>query len=74
MKGLRMSKINYKETNYGFEYGAAEVSRLFSDKKKQWVTISVKTPKHSLQIYVTKTGKVRVHDERGEWKAERGRA
>ena len=36
-------------------------------RQKQWVTWGLETPKHELQIYVTKTGKVRIHDKRGEW-------
>ena len=64
--------MHYAETQHGFEYGSAKVSRMFSDKKKQWVTLGVETPKHSghdgLQVYVTKTGKVRIFDSRGEWK------
>lgn len=63
--------LNYEETKYGFNYGSAEVSRIFSDDKKGWVTLGIKTPKHTrncgVQVYVTKTGKVRVFDERGEW-------
>jgi hypothetical protein len=64
--------MHYKETKYGFEWGAAEVTRCFSDAKG-WVTLLLETPKHkggkSLQIYVTKTGKVRIFSARGEWKA-----
>jgi len=59
--------IHYKEIDYGFEYGSAEVTRLFSDKKKGWVTLQVKTPKKTLQVYVTKTGKVRIFDSNDEW-------
>ncbi len=70
--------INYKETKYGFDYGAASVTRLFSDDKKGWVTIGIETPKHmghnSIQIYITKTGKVRVHTRDGEWKKQKGLA
>lgn len=62
-------KINYKEIPYGFEFGAAIVTRLFSDEKKGWVTIEVKTKKTDLQIYITKTGKIRVHGK-GEWLPE----
>lgn len=54
--------IEYRETKYGFNYGAAEVERIFSDHKRQSVCIGVKTKKASLQIYTTKTGKVRVFD------------
>jgi len=64
--------MHYKETKYGFEFGAAKVSRLISDEKG-WVVIGIETPKHpggnEIQIYVTKTGKVRIHDSRGEWTA-----
>jgi hypothetical protein len=61
---------HYAETKYGFQWGAADVSRCFSDDKKGWVTLLLKTPKHKngIQIYVTKTGKVRVHGNDGkEW-------
>jgi hypothetical protein len=63
--------MHYKETRYGFEYGAAKVNRVFSDEKKGWVALEIKTPKHKhgLQIYVTKTGKVRIHSAAGEWTA-----
>ena len=62
-------KIPYKEVDYGFQYGTAEVTRLCSDDKKGWVVLLVETPKQKLQIYVTKTGLVRVHDKDGkEWK------
>lgn len=59
--------MHFKETQYGFEYGAAQVTRMFSDEKKGWVTLGVLTPKKDLQVYVTKTGKVRVFDNGGEW-------
>ena len=64
--------INHKETQYGFEWGSASISRFFSDTKKGWVTIGIETPKYkghnNIQIYVTKTGKVRVHSKDGEWR------
>jgi hypothetical protein len=59
--------INYKETPYGFVWGAADVQRYFSDEKKGWITLGLKTQKGNIQIYVTKTGKVRIHDANGEW-------
>ena len=61
--------MNYKETEYGFEFGAAKVQRLFSDEKKGWITLEVVTPKCAIQVYVTKTGKMRITDSRGEWTA-----
>ena len=59
--------IRYEETRFGFKWGAAEITRGFSDPKKGWVTLILETPKANIQIYVTKTGKVRIHDEKGEW-------
>lgn len=63
--------MHYKETKYGFEYGDAKVTRMFSDEKKGWVTLGVESSKYSgnnaLQIYVTKTGKIRIHSKEGEW-------
>lgn len=54
-------KLN--QTTYGFEWGAATVERWASDQKKEWIVLGVTTKKHQhgLQIYVTKTGKIRVH-------------
>ena len=59
--------INYKELQYGFEYGSAKVTRLFSNDKKGTVTLEIKTAKQTIQVYVTKTGKIRIHDSQGEW-------
>jgi len=59
--------IHYAETEYGFEYGAAKVTRITSDKKRKWIVLGIETPKTRLQVYVTKTGKVRVHSEGAEW-------
>lgn len=59
--------IEYKQLDHGFKYGSAEVIRLFSDDKKGWITLGINTPKESIQIYVTKTGKIRIHDKNGEW-------
>lgn len=63
--------LHFKETEYGFEYGAAKIARFFSDEKKGWVTLGLETPKYpgceGLQIYITKTGKVRVFSQYGEW-------
>jgi hypothetical protein len=60
--------IHYAEIPYGFEFGAAKVTRCFSDPKKGWVVIAVDTPKGHHQVYVTKTGKVRVFTEAKELK------
>ncbi len=55
----------YIETTYGFIYGSANVERRMSDEKKGWVVIGIKTPKADIQVYVTKTGKVRIYNYYG---------
>lgn len=52
-----------EETKYGFIYGSLKVERVASDDKRGWVVIHIETPKHNLQIYATKTGKIRMSDE-----------
>lgn len=42
--------VHYKETEYGFEYGSATVTRMFSDGKKGWVTLGIQTPKHKKNL------------------------
>ena len=61
--------MHYAEAKYGFEYGSAKVTRFASDDSRGWVIIGLETPKYQsgIQVYVTKTGKVRIYDERGEW-------
>ena len=59
-------------TQFGFEYGAAEVCRLCDDKRQGWVFIGLATPRYqhdnNIQIYVTRTGKVRIYSGGQEWK------
>ena len=61
--------MDVKNTQYGFEWGPADVSRVCSDESKGWVMLLVKTKKHpnGIQVYVTKSGKVRVHSGAVEW-------
>ena len=62
--------MHYKETQYGFEWGAAKVERMISDEKKGWIVIGLETPKHrnhGITVYVTKTGKVRIISGTAEW-------
>ena len=61
--------MHYKPTQYGFEWGNAKINRLFSDEKKGWVAFEITTDKYpnSIQIYITKTGKVRIHSNGCEW-------
>ena len=67
--------MHYAETKYGFEYGAAAIERCMSDEKKGWVVLRLITPKHpgGFQLYITKTGKIRVYDEREELLPKRKR-
>lgn len=62
------------DTQYGFEWGPARVVRLFDGGKEGWVVLGIETPRHNghntVQVYVTKTGKVRVFDSRGEWRPD----
>lgn len=62
--------IYFEETRTGFTWGAAKLTRGFCDSRKGWVTLILTTPKHQsgIQIYVTKSGKVRVFDKEKEWK------
>lgn len=68
-EGERSMSNHYAETEYGFEWGSAKMERGFADDKKGWVSFLLTTPKHEsgIQIYVTKTGKVRVYSFEGEW-------
>jgi hypothetical protein len=65
-----IGNLHYAETAFGFEYGAATVERACSDRAKGWVVMLLRTPKYpdGLQLYVTKTGKVRVFAAGQEWK------
>jgi hypothetical protein len=64
-----------KTTEYGFQWGPATVERGFCDYHKEWVTMIIRTKKYprGIQVYVTKTGKVRVHCAKGEWKVGAGK-
>lgn len=62
--------IPFENLQYGFRYGAATITRLLSNKKNGWVVIGINTLKNvDLQIYVTRTGKVRIYGKTGEWKS-----
>lgn len=66
MNPLNPPKIHYSETKFGFEYGAAKIERCCSDYKKGWVVLKVETKKESLQVYITKTGKIKIHNKQGK--------
>lgn len=52
---------NY-DIQYGFRFGALDVTRLCSDKEKGWVAVGLKTKRMELQVYVTRTGLIRVRN------------
>ena len=52
--------VKRERTDCGFQFGAATVECFASDEKRGVAIIGLTTPKHSFQIYVTKTGKVRI--------------
>lgn len=55
-------------TEYGFTYGSAEITRMHTDTKTGAVYLGIKTPKADMQIYITKTGKVRIFNGSKELK------
>lgn len=65
---LKKIMLHYKETEYGFEYGAAKIERTCSDTKKGWVILSLETQKDCVRMYITKTGKIRIYTKKGEWR------
>lgn len=54
--------VHFELDQYGFEWGSAHVQRIASDEKRGWVVIDIRTPKAALQVYVTKTGRMRLTD------------
>ena len=55
--------MEIKDNQYGFDWGCAKFQRCCSDDKKGWTVTAIETPKTKLQIYITKTGKIRIHDD-----------
>lgn len=70
-------EAHYAETPYGFEFGCASITRIHHVLDGA-VWIGLETPKHpsgrGINIHITKTGKVRIYDSRGEWTAPSGKA
>jgi len=64
--------MHYRETTFGFEYGAAEVCRLWADERQGRVCIGLASTRYytpnNIVIYVTRTGKVRIFSGGQEWK------
>jgi hypothetical protein len=61
-----MSGVEVEELKFGFRWGAATITRICSDGRKRWVVFEITTPKDSIQVYVTRTGKLRVFGKDGE--------
>ena len=57
-----MSEIPFEDKQFGFVYGAAEITRIHSDEKTGKVFIDLKTKKRTIQIHITKTGIIRLFD------------
>ncbi len=55
---------------HGFYWGPVDVVAGMDDDRRGSVTLLLKTKKYpyGLQVYVTKTGRVRVFCAKGEWK------
>ena len=56
-------------TQFGFRWGVTEVTRLAELPEDRGIAMSVTTPRRKIEVYVTKTGLVRVFSPGGqEWK------
>lgn len=68
--------MHYRETAHGFDFGAARIRRVSSHEKEGWVVMHLVTPRYprGIDLYVTRTGKVRILDARGEWRPPDGKA
>ena len=66
--------MHYKETKDGFEFGDAKVTRMVANEKKEQIILIIETSKQKpIQIYVTRTGKLKIHSEYGIWRPEESR-
>ena len=52
--------MEYNEDQYGFTWGPLTLHRICHDEKKGWCVLEANSKKHTVQIYCTKTGKIRV--------------
>lgn len=58
--------IRYEVTQFGFNWGSLDVERACSDSKTGWVTLLLTTEKMSIQVHVTKSGKIKIYDAQTE--------
>ena len=54
--------MQIQRTPHGFDWNCAKIECLASDEKKGWVYLGVTTPRDSIEIYITKSGKMRVYN------------
>ena len=76
LEKMKTDAVLFAMTQFGFKFGNAEFTRICSDSKKKWIVVELKTSKYNrkgtkkspIQIYVTKTGKVRIFSGGKEWR------
>ena len=54
--------MQIQRTPHGFDWSFAKIECLASDEKKGWVYLGVTTLRDSIEIYITKSGKIRVYN------------
>ncbi len=60
--------IRSEATQYGFNFGDAEITRCFSKPHDGSVLFQIKSQKHLLDVYVTRSGKIRIFESIKEGK------
>ena len=54
--------MQIQRTPYGFDWSCAKIACLASGEKKGLIYLGVTTPKDSIEVYITKSGKMRVYN------------
>lgn len=65
---MRDKPTHYRETVYGFEYGAARISRHSSFKGH--VMLMIETDRQCINIRVTPSGLIRIEQTKGKLKID----
>lgn len=60
----------FKLTEFGFDWGPMKFTRIATNERQGWVLAEVKTRKGVINILISKSGKIRVMDSKGEWVRE----
>lgn len=55
--------MDFKVTDFGFEWGGLVVERTASDEKAGWLVLTLRTSKREVQVYATRTGQMRIWDK-----------